>query len=358
MRRAQEQTAHQTFTCIGAGACGAVFQQSGNINIAKRTKTDLYALQLWNDYVIHLKIQDAFAKRTNLAIDIRIPQALYFISKDDKGWWKENEYRFPAGSEDLPKQVLAAERILPLHKDIRTSLIKKYCAEDKQQYAFTDAKNADCLMRVYLGAERLQRKSKFGGFTLRNFFLYITDMDDLNLDASMYATSMAQTLAIMHWEVKSDARDVEFVLGNAPSKEEDIPQISPEQAKKLAPGTGTRQLRLNSKRHTVQLWMIDFDQAKAISMDVDGVAAAVKAYMDNDPYFPKPLSSTSTGQKLWTTFSTSYLQTCETIMRLQEAEKTVEWQGLPEAFIKGVMDSEQHRLEQNAEAECRLAEGH
>ena len=357
MRRAQEQTAQQNFTRIGAEACGEVFQQSGTVNIAKRAKTEQYAQQLWNDYGIHLKVRDAFARRVGLDIDIRIPRVMYFISVDDDEWWNEFGSKFPVESESTPKAVLISERIMPLHKDIRSSLIKKYCPESKQEIALKDPGNADCLMRVYLGAQRPQRKSMFGGFTLRNFLLYVDDADHLGLDASTYAISMAQALALMHWEVKCNARDVEFVLGSAPSTEEDIPQLTPADFDELPPGTSTRQTRLNFKRRTVHLWMIDFNQVETIAMNEAGVLSATKAYMDNDPYFPRPLCSTTTGQKLWTTFKASYLAASERIKSLQEAEgKMVEWKGLPEAFIGEVVDAEQKRLERKAEAMRRSAE--
>ncbi|MCJ1265862.1 hypothetical protein MMC22_005743 [Lobaria immixta] len=60
---------------------------------------------------------------------------------------------------------------------------------------------------------------------------------------------MAICLAEMHWDVKIDAADVDFVLGTAPEKR--IPK--PTELAKLTPRTDTAS-GLNCKRRSVHLW--------------------------------------------------------------------------------------------------------
>jgi len=72
-----------------------------------------------------------------------------------------------------------------------------------------------CLVRIHL-RQPGARPQKF--FTLRNFKLYLNQMIDLGLDVDMFATIMANALAVMHCEVRIDANDVEFVLEVAPAE--------------------------------------------------------------------------------------------------------------------------------------------
>lgn len=51
-------------------------------------------------------------------------------------------------------------------------------------------------------------------------------MEDLGLDTQTFALAMANALAIMHWQAKIDAADVEFVLGGPSSEAEDHSETS------------------------------------------------------------------------------------------------------------------------------------
>ena len=111
-------------------------------------------------------------------------------------------------------------------------------------------------------------------------------MDDLALDRFDHANAMAVALAAMHWGAMVDAADVEFVLGTALG---DI-RLTSAELEAAAPRTGTRKM-LNFKKRTVYLWLLDFNQCTKITMDDIGVAKAVDAFWQNDPYFPRPLAS-------------------------------------------------------------------
>lgn len=109
-----------------------------------------------------------------------------------------------------------------------------------------------CIVRAYLGRRRFRRSdystrarpSRFQAVSLRNFPLYIDQMEE-NLNISPehlehYSKVMARTLAIMHWLAEVDANDVEFVL--APPR-------------RMGPGSATISNILG--QHAV--WMLDFD---------------------------------------------------------------------------------------------------
>jgi hypothetical protein len=52
-------------------------------------------------------------------------------------------------------------------------------------------------------------KSRFQRFSLRNVPLHIDQMETVGLDAKAYAETMAEALALMHWDARFDANDVE-----------------------------------------------------------------------------------------------------------------------------------------------------
>ena len=79
-----------------------------------------------------------------------------------------------------------------------------------------------------------------------------------------------------------------------------------------------------------RLWLLDFDACKDISMDqAGGVDLACKAFLETDPYCPRPHNSDSAAEKLWVDFSERYLATAAQI--LPEA-----YQNLPGRFLSQV----------------------
>ena len=215
--------------------------------------------------------------------------------------------------------------------DVRYSLISLYCPEMRQPAARKDPGNEDCLIRIYLGKRRPQARARstVNMFGLRNFQMYVDDMERIGLDTGRYATLMARTMALLHWEVKCDANDVEFVLGGA---------------------------RDNAGGRAVDLWMIDFNRVRAITMDAEGVRLATDAFMVNDRYYPRPLDESAMGQELWSIFETAYLDASDRLRVLNEVEGvTVDWEGLPEAFMVAVVEAQRRLLEEKEEAANRVA---
>jgi hypothetical protein len=60
---------------------------------------------------------------------------------------------------ERPTNVLITQRIFPLHRPIRNSLIELYCRENSRDEAKNHEANKDCLVRVYLGKRKGQRHS-------------------------------------------------------------------------------------------------------------------------------------------------------------------------------------------------------
>jgi hypothetical protein len=321
------------FRKIGAGACGAVFAQDGVAAVVKLAKSDDH-LELWNDYLKHTaiaaKIQRyaKFGRYSRRINDVRIPACHYFIPKERTSWFDHHRGLGTAAEQivNLPTAALVTERITPLPLSIRIRLVEKYCAERIKKTALADPANQDCLVRVYLGS--MKGKSGQAFFSLRNFKLHRNQMVELGLDVEVLAKSMGKALAIMHWAARTDARDVEFVLGVSSGDTSKAP--TSEQLEDLPPCTYTGR---------IELFVLDFNQVRSITLDEAGVALAVEAVRLNDPYYPTPVPSRtlkSVEQQVWEAFSRSYLVASYEI--LVEELGYGSWSSLPRKFISGLWE--------------------
>lgn len=309
--RAQEtanNTSLQTFEEIGKGSCGIVFQQVGTLYCVKYS-LDSEPAALWNDYLKHALLNTAFADTRRLRMTLKIPRCIGFVGIDEDDWWAENISRFPEEFRQ-PKPLLMSERILPLPEPIRGALISLYCRFNLQDQARSSPGNKNCLVRVYLGKRRLSDRPG-AYFSLKNFKLHLDHMETLQLDTKQFAREMAYGLAVLHWKIKSDARDVEFLLGSEPT-DPFLNAASPsfEYLSSLPPGTSTLPTYpgVNGSHRIVQLWLIDFNQCRTIPMTHDGVATAVQAFFTNDPYYPRPSKTNTKDQELWLYFRQQYLE--------------------------------------------------
>lgn len=324
------------FRKIGAGACGAIFAQDGKPVAIKLAKSDDTAL--WNDYKMHSAIAKHFAK---YEIDnIRIPTCYFFVAKDESEFFQNHPLLTDAAQQvvNLPSNVLVTERILPLPKPARALLIEKYCSPKNKQAALADPANGDCLVRVYLGSWHGRGNGMF--FSLRNFKIHLNQMVDLNLDVEAVADRMAIALAIMHWGAKTDARDVEFVLGSATTNPQ--PAKDAEEIVDLPVNTTTIPKASNLEdffRPKTELWVLDFNQVRRITMDEAGVAQAVEAARVNDPYFPKPLQQTDVEKKVWNKFVKSYINAARIILG-EEGGNLLQ---LPLLFLQGLVETQREK---------------
>ncbi|KAI1377257.1 zinc finger protein-domain-containing protein [Hypoxylon crocopeplum] len=323
---------------IGAGGCGAIYAQDGKPLALKLAKAD--DSDLWNDYSMHTLILENVK---HYDIEIRVPECYCFVPKDDMTYFENNQALVIAAQNfsNFPTNILATERILPLPEITRTRLIEKYCAERIKPIALVDPANRDCLVRVYLGS--LQGKSGGTFFSLRNFKLHFNHMIDLQLDVEEMASQIAEALAVMHWAARTDARDVEFVLGSSPEK---LPLSTKSHAEilKMRPGTYTGPVTRDHEdffHRQTELWLLDFNQVRAITMDEAGVAQAVQAAMTNDPYFPRPLQENADAKRVWNQFEQSYLDMADEI--LSEQDPTL--QELPRLFIQQFAELQRKKQE-------------
>ncbi|PSN66029.1 hypothetical protein BS50DRAFT_469831, partial [Corynespora cassiicola Philippines] len=330
------------FRAIGAGTCGKVFEVPGTTDIFKVANhpgesTDT----LWEDYISHLTICEIWDRIGRQNIQIQVPRVRYFVGAYDKEFWDNNLKRFPK-NEQLVSNTLCTERVLPLAKPIRESLINQYCKPQLVQKIKQSEPDNDCLVRVYLGKRRRsERPTMF--FSLRNYNLHLDQMEELGLDTHGLASNIAEALAIVHWGAHLDADDVEFVLGSAPIRATDTafiptPKLSAKDLKNQKRNTSTWSTHVDNFRYRVtHLWMLDFNRCKEFSPSKSGLEQLVNAFFKNDPYYPRPLAKSQKDQQLWQAFKDSYLNASAKFKLGPHAR-------LPQRFIDMVVEEMRMRM--------------
>ncbi|KAJ5278695.1 zinc finger protein-domain-containing protein [Penicillium angulare] len=293
---------------------------------------------------MHLRIQQSFDLLADTVGCAEVPRVAWFADKASK-FWDDNLYLFPDESTfpRRPRDILCMERILPLPEKIRLALIDAYCNPVNVPKARADPASKDCLLRVLLGRKRYG-SSRPGGsifFSLRNYKLHIDQVQELGLDATGFATSMADALAVLHWHAKIDACDIEFVLGSTSVDRNAVRRMLPlKDAERLTPGTSTYERTTNTDQNykslNVSLWLLDFDSCQPITMDRSGVRQTVKAFLETDPFCPRPYAEDKYCQGLWEVFSQRYVETGSKIT-------TGASRSLPALFIEGVMEELAYR---------------
>ncbi|KAH9231472.1 hypothetical protein K456DRAFT_1915002 [Colletotrichum gloeosporioides 23] len=267
---------------IGEGCCATIYALSPS-SIAKVAKPNKQN-ELWNDFGAHLSIYEAISAIPTATL---VPKPAYYLHAQDVTAWRAAQAKKIPSRE--PNDVLCAERIPPLPRIIRRSLVEVFCPKEQTAEVLENKKNDACLVRLYLGRRRPSSLHTQGTFSLRNFELTLDKMEQLGLDAMQFVAPIAEALAVVHWKAGSDGRDIEFVLGGPPER-----RISAE---------GFRQ-------STACVWLLDFNQCSRIKADAQGVQMAAAAYWDNDPYYPRPTKdgdNDSTEGKIWREFKRVYL---------------------------------------------------
>ena len=333
---AQEEAASkselQNFKSIGKGLCGEVFEQVGTGHVFKRGYTP-HDGQLWNDLKCHTIIYGAITSAIrNSRFEMHVPRVYSYISRNNEDWWSENRARWPSIGLKEPTDLIETERILPLPRIVRRSLVQQFCPPHLREQALTDPLNRDCLIRLYLG--RRAKYTPVEDFTLRNFEADLTIVDDLKLEKLDHARTMALALAALHWTTKLDACDVEFVLGSAPVK---ISLDETDMVSRL-PARTDISVRHTFRKRSVHLWLLDFNRCETISMDMAGVAKAVHAFWSNDPYFPRPVPPQDSDALLWKAFEEQYLLQSTLYVNKEAAADQ-----LPQKFIDGVISEAKKR---------------
>ena len=340
---------------IGWGSCGKIYHQLGTTHVIKKAINGNIVLseecRLWNDLIIHKKVEEIIDSHSvsHDNIPVLVPRVYRYISKADK-WWKTHAHMFPP-EDRTPENLLISEHIPPIHAIGRNALMDYFCPEKLRPGAKLQDSNNDCLIRLYLGKRRDHITRVRPGtkiyFGIRNFPLCLDQMEDIGLDTMAFASAMADTLAILHWEAKIDAADVEFVLGGAPClTHKPLPRF--EQLQHLAANTSTDTTVPDpgAGAPVTHMWLLDFNQCQPIPMNEIGVDQAVKRFLDNDPYYPRP-STESADEGLWLHFQQRYVAASRQILDGSRHSD------LPFLFIEKLKKAMTARLESKAEAARR-----
>ncbi|KAK5957416.1 hypothetical protein OHC33_001790 [Knufia fluminis] len=392
---------------IGVGTCGTIHALPQPGTCIKREKNHHYTSRgLLNDWDMHQRVYSTFTsfslgasspvRRSSVSepsffvgssgladVHVHVPRPIKFYAKADISLkcpsWRTLHDMLPGSDRDgMARSILHMERIPALPYPLRSALIQLFCPVHIQTAAYEAPGNADCLIRPYLG--RLGRGSERDSkgvapkrsFSLRNFALDLGGMEVLGLlkdgdgTAVCWAGVMGRTLAVLHWGVGVDGRDVEFVLGGRP-----VGRTEHESAESMRVGVGSSSSTAGANAETagggegepdegynlphrsVHLWLLDFNQVGSITFDQDGVDACVEAaFRDNDPYFPRPGRGP---EGLWGAFVEGYLGMSGTVLRGRKQGMKLEGEGddaheienLPRRFIDGVMEL-QRRLDENS----------
>lgn len=321
-QNAHDHQSLHPFREIGKGQTGTIWSLTGTLQVLKIANTGRTD-QLYNDLQKHVLIRDAF-QRCSLALrsSINIPENKGWLGPDSEQFWNDYIQFFPNGFER--RYGLMAQRIFPLPLPVRAAIVDAFAPKDVKQsraaFLALDT-NKDCLVRLYLG----RRSTRTGTFKLRNFDMTVNEMEWLRLDTSLYAESMAESLAIMHWKAGVDANDVEFVLGSSPATKmmptaSDYQNASPKEATALLQA-------YDFKHRSVGMWLLDFDQCQSFSRDKQGVQQLMRGFYFNDPYYPRPSSKSEKDQALWARFRERYLEVSDIITPNNE---------MPGQFIEAV----------------------
>lgn len=328
------------FREIGTGSIGKIFEHAGTIYAYKLPLLD-NSPKLWNNYVKHMRVQESFQSVPYYAGQIEIPRCFWFAVPETEAFWLDNLHRFP-DTDQFPRKarpILCMERIFPLPKPIREALIEKYCPPRIKEQISSNEANKDCLIRPYLGRIKYGAGQQF--FSLRNFQLHANQIEDIGMDASELLLGMAHALAVLHWHTRIDANDVEFVLGSSPEEEQSVrSNITLQRILSLQPNSSTYEVATHSTanftKRVTSLWLIDFDDCNDITMDLDGINAAVKAFLETNHYCPKPSTGNNFIDSLWGQFKNHYINFSDTL--LERFLKKPELKELPRQFIQTVED--------------------
>ncbi|KAF2184860.1 hypothetical protein K469DRAFT_708630 [Zopfia rhizophila CBS 207.26] len=284
------------YRCIGKGFCGSIWTLEGSqddVCTAIKREDGGPGRSVTNDYNMHLRVLQS-ALQHPPSIPLSIPQCHELIQPTD-AWWQLRLHQFPAGYSAC--RALISERIPKVPRPISDKIVDLFCAGNAPLSDFVKSNVDDdaCLIRPYLGRRRRHRQeatstSRFQRFSLRNVPLHIDQMEALGLDASSYAETMADALALMHWGARIDANDVEFVL--APPRRVEPPPSSAFQSEYLG-------------IHC--MWILDFDCCRPLSMDEAGIEKACVAFFRNDPFYPRPGSGEAADEELWKVFKQRFL---------------------------------------------------
>lgn len=299
---------------IGRGTFGVIFS-CNKLEVYKRTiLPDDPQRWLEQDALWHKKIAQTFQTLTNIDLP-NVPvfhafmhhvhpdcaQEAFSFGQDGK---LEEHYRAN------PAQLLCTQQIPAIDDHTRVSILRYFGKLDyasQQQVMFREE---NCLLRIYFGKQEVERlRGPKGLPILQNYPLGQTRLSQaLSKPEYLRALKMlAAAVAVLHFEVKCDARDIEFVFGG-PDPNRHKKGRSEILFKFFSQGTET-DLSPNS-----QMWLLDFNQVTSITLDETGMEKAVLGFVENDPYYPKP----GQNQCDWEVFKAEYMRVAGDLLVSEE----------------------------------------
>ncbi|WYZ41989.1 hypothetical protein EsH8_V_000884 [Colletotrichum jinshuiense] len=304
---AHSNAALQHFEEIGKGQCGTVYGLLGTTTVTKLPNAQSKVNELHTDYLMHLRIQEAIQKHDpDHEISIRVPKLDAWYSPTSR-FWAECGLLFDPHVE-VRNFALVSERVLPAPLPVREALVDALMPTTirrRKQDFLARPENKNCLIRMYLGRRHTNKtQDRIQNLKLQNFPLHVNEMEELGLDTAHFASLMANTLAIMHWGAMVDGNDVEFILGGSPAQ---IKTLSSEEAEALDMWQLADAVNIDFARRTMEMWLIDFNQCSPIQDNEAGIDKLVKAFVFNDPYYPRPNQSDGRDKELWSVFRKDYL---------------------------------------------------
>lgn len=347
---------------IGRGSFGTVFEIPGTEWCLKKTLTSVSHLrrEYSNGVRISREVNNTAweaISRSNEFPGVLMPRVPRYIgwygmedSESPSRWFKTNGHMFPQqNGGKVPGPVICLERVLPLPKVIRESLIEHYFKPEDREAALADKENKACICRVYLGyrsddiqKQKLEDERK----TLRNFPLYLDQMMELEMDPLVIARDMALGLAAGHWAANSNMMDVEYVIGSRPHMVNLAKENPPARKGKKATAGDSRRRHGNLsapvdprpdqptfRNRAIQLWMIDFNKVnqfeasvtQGYNKNIDRLVFESRA--TDGPYYPRVLARDEYEWKLWLEFARTYIRASRTILN-DMMEKTLKTTGV------------------------------
>jgi len=322
---------------VGGGNCGSVWANpdsaQGSTDAVIKLDDGGPGLSLTKDFHVHGLIATFLSRMSHCyfssEVRINFPLNPIWLAANNNQVWNMLLPNFPPGIK--PCNALISERIPRWPRVTRVRLVRDFCFKPLQVEIMADKRNADCLLRPYLGRRRPQLSNgtalRYDDFSIRNFPLHADQIEALGLSLERYARAMAEALAFLHWVVALDAAGIEFVL--APDRAEPNPKGS----------LGSGEVYKNKYLGDHCLWVLDFDRCSPVDKNDHGVDMAVKAFYLNAPFYPKP----GTGDKaddvrkdsdkmVWLVFRDHYLMMSENFVRGHGADV----EKLPALFITQV----------------------
>ncbi|KAJ0375299.1 hypothetical protein COL26b_006510 [Colletotrichum chrysophilum] len=321
----------EPYQVIGFGQCSWVYHRKGRNHVVKLARQG-YQTALETDHIAHLKVRAAFDIHKP---PVNVPEPIRLAPPTSR-WWETHSSILLQPPYDISQKTswaLLSQRIPPLPKCHRDTLINTFCPVHKRRDAATDTKNEDALARVYLGRRRVPGAPLPPNFSLRNYNLTLDQLLQLDAPVAEYARQMGEALCVMHWGAWVDGYGIEFVLGGQPKP--------PKMASSTATGKQTAvSVDITSApspaqpaydANLAQLWVLDFDlcsmwdRERMCRFPNDLVQQLVRAFFKNDPYYPLPSMKGEVEEELWWEFREAYMEQARS-MRLRHP--------LPGSFIK------------------------